>query len=176
MLKTNPGGQQPTEPQQRAQLNPEHPSTDLGPPHLRSATAAAGEANRVLGELIKSNSGSDGGAPVVVAGPDHWFYQVVEAIVSVPSESGETGINVLGGSDNGEFPYLGEISSGVRYQSGGPSLAPGAILLEVQGQRVAGYTQRDVVAWISHCTRNGNPCVIRTAPPGEFCHFTECPS
>ncbi|KAK4319196.1 hypothetical protein Pmani_009823 [Petrolisthes manimaculis] len=102
---------------------------------------------------------------------DHWSSQVVEAIVSVGSSiegtTAGTAITVLGGSDNGEFPYLGEISAGVRYQKGGPSLAPGALLLEVQGQRVAGYTQRDVVAWINHCTRNGNPCVIRTAPPGK---------
>lgn len=174
MLKTTPGGH-PSE-QQRTHLSPSEQS-DLGqPPHLRSATAAAGEATRVLGELKASTSGD-----VVVAGPDHWFYQVVEAVVSITNDNnqgsqqsgaGETGIAVLGGSDNGEFPYLGEISSGVRYGSGGPSLAPGAILLEVQGQRVAGYTQRDVVAWISHCTRNGNPCVIRTAPPGEFCYFS----
>lgn len=108
------------------------------------------------------NSGPTG--DVVVAGPNHWAGQVVEVVVSVGSEGG---ITVLGGSDNGEFPYLGEISQGIRYQKGDPPLVPSAILLEVQGQRVAGYTQRDVVAWINHCTRNGNPCVIRTAPPGE---------
>ncbi|XP_069977062.1 uncharacterized protein [Penaeus vannamei] len=109
------------------------------------------------------NSGPTG--DVVVAGPNHWAGQVVEVVVSVGSEGG---ITVLGGSDNGEFPYLGEISQGIRYQKGDPPLVPSAILLEVQGQRVAGYTQRDVVAWINHCTRNGNPCVIRTAPPGSL--------
>lgn len=145
--------------------------TNLGQPSgARPASVDTTTTTTVRGEGGAAEDG--GGAPqttgasdagVVVAGPDHWSGQVVEAIVSVGSEGG---ITVLGGSDNGEFPYLGDISQGVRYQRGGPSLAPGAILLEVQGQRVAGYTQRDVVAWLNHCTRNGNPCVIRTAPPG----------
>ncbi|XP_069949404.1 membrane-associated guanylate kinase, WW and PDZ domain-containing protein 1 isoform X3 [Cherax quadricarinatus] len=144
MLKTSPG----------------EPS-GARPASLDTTNTALTEAASDDGGAHQAAVASD--AVVVVAPSDHWSGQVVEAIVSVGSEGG---ITVLGGSDNGEFPYLGEISQGVRYQKGGPSLAPGAILLEVQGQRIAGYTQRDVVAWINHCTRNGNPCVIRTAPPG----------
>ncbi|XP_053642396.1 uncharacterized protein [Cherax quadricarinatus] len=143
MLKTSPG----------------EPS-GARPASLDTTNTALTEAASDDGGAHQAAVASD--AVVVVAPSDHWSGQVVEAIVSVGSEGG---ITVLGGSDNGEFPYLGEISQGVRYQKGGPSLAPGAILLEVQGQRIAGYTQRDVVAWINHCTRNGNPCVIRTAPP-----------
>ena len=41
------------------------------------------------------------------------------------------------------------------------------VLLEVQGQKVAGYTQGDVTAWINHCSRNSNPVVLRTAPQGR---------
>ena len=41
------------------------------------------------------------------------------------------------------------------------------MLLEVQGQKVAGYTQGDVTAWINHCSRNSNPVVLRTAPQGR---------
>ena len=129
---------------------------------------SAGGEEGVGGPPKASSLGSNAGG----GSPDHWSGQVIEAVVSV---SGEGCITVLGGSDNGEFPYLGEISPGVRYQQGGPSLAPGAVLLEVQGQRVAGYTQRDVVAWINHCTRNGNPCVIRTAPPGTSSFLTTRP-
>lgn len=140
------------------------------PPHLAAAVAASTHS--------AAGGGSSSGGESAGEKSDHWSGQVVEAVVSVVGSSegttapapppAGTAITVLGGSDNGEFPYLGEISAGVRYQKGGPSLAPGAILLEVQGQRVAGYTQRDVVAWINHCTRNGNPCVIRTAPPGRL--------
>lgn len=146
MLKTNPG----------------QPSGARPPTQDTSRGHSAGGEEGVGGPPQATSVGSEAGG----GGADHWSGQVIEAVVSV---GGEGGITVLGGSDNGEFPYLGEISPGVRYQQGGPSLAPGAVLLEVQGQRVAGYTQRDVVAWINHCTRNGNPCVIRTAPPGRSC-------
>jgi atrophin-1 interacting protein 1/endothelial cell adhesion protein len=40
--------------------------------------------------------------------------------------------------------------------------------LEIQGQKVAGYTQRDVVAWLNHCCRNGNPVVLKTVDAGEY--------
>ena len=41
------------------------------------------------------------------------------------------------------------------------------VLLEIQGQKVAGYTRGDVTAWLGHCSRNGNPVVLRTAPQGR---------
>lgn len=162
MLRTSSGqpiGARPPSPNTTSSGRGEegHNTTDDG-------AAAAGGTPR-------TSTGASSVAPpassevVVVAGPNHWSGQVVEVVVSVGSEGG---ITVLGGSDNGEFPYLGEINQGIRYQKGDPPLVSAAILLEVQGQRVAGYTQRDVVAWINHCTRNGNPCVIRTAPPGTF--------
>ena len=42
------------------------------------------------------------------------------------------------------------------------------VLLEVQGQKVAGYTRADVNAWINHCSRNRNPVVLKTAPQGKM--------
>ena len=42
------------------------------------------------------------------------------------------------------------------------------VLLEIQGQAVAGYTQADVIAWINHCSRNSNPVVLKTAPQGGY--------
>ena len=123
--------------------------------------------------ITTKSSSANNRKPTTSSGGEEWNATVVEAIVRVEGESG-SGITVLGGSDNGQFPYLGDISSSVNYEKGGPSLAPGAILLEIQGQKVAGYTQRDVVAWLQHCTRNGNPCVIRTAPPGKFFLSKNC--
>ena len=41
------------------------------------------------------------------------------------------------------------------------------VLLEIQGQKVAGYTRADVSAWMSHCSRNSNPVVLKTAPQGK---------
>ena len=96
---------------------------------------------------------------------NHWSSRIGEAVVSLESDESLT---ILGGSDNGEFPYLGEVLAGV--QQG--TLQEGSIILEIQGQKVVGYTQRDVVAWLNHCTRDGNPCVIRTAPPGKCPIYT----
>jgi hypothetical protein len=56
--------------------------------------------------------------------------------------------------------------SRVNYASG--RLSSGDLILEVQGQKVAGYTQRDVLAWLHHCCRNGNPVVIKTVPHGAY--------
>jgi len=56
--------------------------------------------------------------------------------------------------------------SRVNYASG--RLHPEDLILEVQGQKVAGYTERDVLAWLHHCCRNGNPVVIKTLPNGQF--------
>ena len=83
---------------------------------------------------------------------------------------------VVGGSDHGEFPVVVEVmppdTRGVEYVGGG-DLTTQDVLLEVQGQKVAGYTQADVVAWLGHCSRNGNPVVLRTAPQGRKIHLSE---
>jgi hypothetical protein len=53
------------------------------------------------------------------------------------------------------------------------------VLLEVQGQKVSGYTQADVIGWLNHCSRNGNPVVLKTVPQGrQNVNFlkTFCPS
>jgi hypothetical protein len=74
---------------------------------------------------------------------------------------------VHGGSDKGEFAYASHIvQNKVNYVSG--KLNEEDILLEIQGQKVAGYTQRDVVAWLNHCCRNGNPVVLKTVDGGEY--------
>ena len=41
------------------------------------------------------------------------------------------------------------------------------VLLEIQGQKVAGYTRSDMTAWLNHCSRNSNPVVLKTAPQGK---------
>jgi hypothetical protein len=61
--------------------------------------------------------------------------------------------------------------SKVNYASG--RLQPEDVILEVQGQKVAGYTERDVLAWLHHCCRNGNPVVIKTLPNGNYSFVSE---
>ena len=71
-----------------------------------------------------------------------------------------------GGADEGLFPQVGRVDD----NAGSDVLErvrPGDVLLEVQGQSVAGYTLADVTAWLKHCLKNRNPVVIRTAPKGR---------
>ncbi|XP_069694002.1 membrane-associated guanylate kinase, WW and PDZ domain-containing protein 1 isoform X2 [Periplaneta americana] len=99
----------------------------------------------------------------VTGSPDaaeHWRQGVRETVITARPD-GSLNFSVHGGSDNGEFAYVSHIvQNKVNYVSG--KLNEEDILLEIQGQKVAGYTQRDVVAWLNHCCRNGNPVVLKT--------------
>ena len=74
-----------------------------------------------------------------------------------------------GGADEGLFPQVGRVddNAGAAGADVLERVRPGDVLLEVQGQSVAGYTRADVTAWLKHCLKNRNPVVIRTAPKGR---------
>ena len=76
-----------------------------------------------------------------------------------------------GGADEGLFPQVGRVDDNAAADAAGADVLervrPGDVLLEVQGQSVAGYTRADVTAWLKHCLKNRNPVVIRTAPKGR---------
>ncbi|XP_046984274.1 membrane-associated guanylate kinase, WW and PDZ domain-containing protein 1 [Schistocerca americana] len=91
---------------------------------------------------------------------DHWRQGVRETVLTARPD-GSLNFSIHGGSDNGEFAYVSDIvQNKVNYVSG--NLNEGDVVLEIQGQKVAGYTQRDVVAWLNHCCRNGNPVTLKT--------------
>ena len=98
----------------------------------------------------------------------HWSHSLSDVVILAHTD-GSLGLTIKGGADFGEFPYLGELRQDkIRYQdSHGPLLRQGDVILEVQGQKVAGFTQRDVVLWLKHCSRNDNPVVLRcvSSPP-----------
>jgi hypothetical protein len=102
--------------------------------------------------------------------PGHWSKELKE-VTLVTQHDGAFNFRVVGGSDHGEFPVVVEVlppdTRGVEYLGAAGELTTQDVLLEVQGQKVAGYTQGDVVAWLGHCSRNGNPVVLRTAPQGR---------
>ncbi|XP_034239712.1 membrane-associated guanylate kinase, WW and PDZ domain-containing protein 1 isoform X2 [Thrips palmi] len=88
----------------------------------------------------------------------HWSQEVREVVVRA-KQDGAVNFAVRGGSDLGEFACVFETEEG-------SGLYDGDLLLEVQGEKVAGYTQRDVVAWLSHCCRNGNPVTLKAVRAG----------
>ncbi|XP_063219492.1 membrane-associated guanylate kinase, WW and PDZ domain-containing protein 1 isoform X3 [Bacillus rossius redtenbacheri] len=96
---------------------------------------------------------------------DSWRQRVHVSVVT-PCADGSLNFTIKGGSDYGEFAYVSDVvQSKVSYVSG--KLNGGDVILEIQGQKVAGYTRRDVVAWLNHCCRNGNPVVIKSVESGS---------
>lgn len=102
----------------------------------------------------------------------HWSSNVHECTVCISPE-GTLNLPVRGGSDKGEFAYFDDlIQHKITYLSG--YLENGDVILEIQGQKVAGFTQRDVIAWLNHCCKSGNPVRIRVARGGKYylhCNF-----
>lgn len=127
------------------------------------------EAKKLEEKLAERRSSSSVTRSPIGLKPTHWSKELKEVTV-VTQQDGVFNFRIVGGSDHGEFPVVVEVlppdTRGVEYHSEG-ELTTQDVLLEVQGQKVAGYTQADVIAWTNHCSRNSNPVVLRTAPQGK---------
>ncbi|XP_047603197.1 membrane-associated guanylate kinase, WW and PDZ domain-containing protein 1 isoform X6 [Lutra lutra] len=90
----------------------------------------------------------------VIQKKNHWTSKVHECTVK-RGPQGELGVTVLGGAENGEFPYVGAVAAaeaaGLPGGSEGPRLGEGELLLEVQGIRVSGLPRYDVLGVIDSC-------------------------
>ena len=84
----------------------------------------------------------------VIQKKNHWTSRVHECTVK-RGPQGELGVTVLGGAENGEFPYVGAVTAteaaGLPGGGEGPRLVEGELLLEVQGIRVSGLPRYDVL-------------------------------
>ncbi|XP_046353265.1 membrane-associated guanylate kinase, WW and PDZ domain-containing protein 1-like isoform X6 [Haliotis rufescens] len=96
----------------------------------------------------------------------HWCQLIQETIVS--SAHGEEGLDVItvkGGADSGLFCYIGDVNHDrVNYHGG--KLFADDIMLEIQGQKVSGYTLRDASIWLKQVSQNGAPVMIKTVRTG----------
>jgi len=105
---------------------------------------------------------------------NHWSQDLKE-VTLVARKDGVFNFRIVGGSDHGDFPVISEVmpadTRGVEY-IGQAELITQDVLLEIQGQKVAGYTRSDMTAWLNHCSRNSNPVVLKTAPQGVFCEVS----
>uniref|UniRef100_A0A3B4XS81 Membrane-associated guanylate kinase, WW and PDZ domain-containing protein 3 n=1 Tax=Seriola lalandi dorsalis TaxID=1841481 RepID=A0A3B4XS81_SERLL len=95
----------------------------------------------------------------------HWSTKVQECTVSWGG-SGElvTVIEVRGGAELGEFPYLGHIVSEAMVCHAGRFPGSADVLLEVNGTPVSGLTNRDTLAVIRHFRE---PIRLKTVKPGK---------
>jgi hypothetical protein len=96
----------------------------------------------------------------------HWSQRIQETVLSaVPDES----LNIIlkGGADNGLFCYVGEVKHDkITYHSG--KLHQDEIVLEVQGQKIAGYTLRDASYWLKQVSQNGAPVMVKSVRTGTY--------
>lgn len=96
----------------------------------------------------------------------HWANKVLEYAVSWGGGELSSVLEILGGAEHGEFPYVGHSSSSsaaLRWHAGrAPS--PGDVLLEVNGTPVSGLTHRDTLAVIRHFRE---PVRLKTVRPGK---------
>ncbi|XP_034021721.1 membrane-associated guanylate kinase, WW and PDZ domain-containing protein 3 isoform X2 [Thalassophryne amazonica] len=95
----------------------------------------------------------------------HWSSKVVECAVSW-GNLGDFGsvVEVLGGAEVGQFPYLGQMKLDVLVCHVGKLPYYGDVLLEVNGTPVSGLTNRDTLAVIRHFRE---PIRLKTVKPGK---------
>ena len=96
----------------------------------------------------------------------HWSSKVHETIVS----SGPQDIlnfSVKGGSEYALFCYIGDIKHDkVIYHSG--RFHQDDIIIEIQGQKVTGFTLWDLYDYMKHVGRNGAPVIFKTVKSGNI--------
>ena len=97
----------------------------------------------------------------------HWSGKVQECDVSW-GNAGEFGtvVEVGGGAELGEFPYLGQVIADAMVCHAGRFPCTGDVLLEVNGTPVSGLTNRDTLAVIRHFRE---PIRLKTVKPGMQC-------
>ena len=104
--------------------------------------------------------------------PRHWSQRILEAVVSAGPE-GLLNLVIKGGADNGQFCWLADVRHDrINYHSG--KLHQDDIILEIQGQKVAGYTLRDVLDWLKQVSRNGAPVMFKSVKSGMCYYQSSC--
>uniref|UniRef100_A0AAX7TMF7 Membrane associated guanylate kinase, WW and PDZ domain containing 1a n=1 Tax=Astatotilapia calliptera TaxID=8154 RepID=A0AAX7TMF7_ASTCA len=98
----------------------------------------------------------------VIQRKNHWITKVNECAV-IRDAYGELNVELRGGAENGEFPYIGQVKEdAVLYQDG--KLSEGELLLEVEGLSVSGLPLYDIFTVISCCK---GPVRLKTVRQGH---------
>ncbi|KAM8975532.1 membrane-associated guanylate kinase, WW and PDZ domain-containing protein 3 isoform 2-T2 [Pelodytes ibericus] len=94
----------------------------------------------------------------------HWLSKVQECGLSGVLGDPSTLLEIRGGAEHGEFPYLGRLREDVASYIAGKVPSQGDVLLEVNGTPVSGLTHRDTLAVIRHFRE---PIRLKTVKPGK---------
>ncbi|XP_066456159.1 membrane-associated guanylate kinase, WW and PDZ domain-containing protein 3 isoform X2 [Eleutherodactylus coqui] len=94
----------------------------------------------------------------------HWLSKVQECGLSGMGGDPSALLEVRGGAEHGEFPYLGRLREDAASYIAGKVPSQGDVLLEVNGTPVSGLTHRDTLAVIRHFRE---PIRLKTVKPGK---------
>ncbi|KAM4047513.1 membrane-associated guanylate kinase, WW and PDZ domain-containing protein 3 isoform 2-T2 [Anomaloglossus baeobatrachus] len=94
----------------------------------------------------------------------HWLSKVQECGLSGMGGDPTALLEVRGGAELGEFPYLGRLREDAASYIAGKVPSQGDVLLEVNGTPVSGLTHRDTLAVIRHFRE---PIRLKTVKPGK---------
>ncbi|XP_068125818.1 membrane-associated guanylate kinase, WW and PDZ domain-containing protein 3 isoform X2 [Hyperolius riggenbachi] len=94
----------------------------------------------------------------------HWLSKVQECGLSGVGGDPSALLEIRGGAEHGEFPYLGRLREDVASYIAGKVPSQGDVLLEVNGTPVSGLTHRDTLAVIRHFRE---PIRLKTVKPGK---------
>uniref|UniRef100_A0A8C4EY14 Membrane-associated guanylate kinase, WW and PDZ domain-containing protein 1 n=1 Tax=Dicentrarchus labrax TaxID=13489 RepID=A0A8C4EY14_DICLA len=98
----------------------------------------------------------------VIQKKNHWITKVNDCAV-IRDACGELNVELRGGAENGEFPYIGQVrEDAVVYQDG--KLCEGELLLEVEGLPVSGLPLYDILTVIKCCK---GPVRLKTVRQGH---------
>ena len=99
----------------------------------------------------------------------HWNDLVQETVLSA-NDPNQLFFQLAGGADEGQFPHIGDMIArpedlGVSLRGHGFSV--GDVILDIQGQKVSGFTGQDVQERLRQCLSNGRMVVVRAVPKGK---------
>ena len=103
----------------------------------------------------------------------HWNDLVQETVLSA-NDPNQLFFQLTGGADEGQFPHIGDMTArpedlGVSLRGHGFSV--GDVILDIQGQKVSGFTGQDVQERLRQCLSNGRMVVVRAVPKGKNRNF-----
>ncbi|XP_036386153.1 membrane-associated guanylate kinase, WW and PDZ domain-containing protein 1b isoform X10 [Megalops cyprinoides] len=98
----------------------------------------------------------------VIQKKNHWTTRVNECTICKDA-CGELNVELLGGAEDGEFPYIGQVKEDtVVYKNG--RLTQGELILEVEGLSVSGLPLYDVLTVMKNCK---GPIRLKTVRQGN---------
>ena len=132
----------------------------------RSVTPSSNNQRISESKMMKKTSASSMNS---MDSTTHWNEIVQETVLSA-ADPDKLFFALSGGADEGQFPHIGDIFSlpeDAQVSVRGHGLQVGDVLLEIQGQKVSGFTGQDVFEVLRSCLMNGKMVVVRHVPKGK---------